>query len=204
MRMKESDCGRRAVVDSVEVRVGGAEEIKRLSEVITPDLTAYFEIPILQCEANLAVLAISGHRAKLRTGGETADKFPLPETILEFIRSCRAANVPFKATAGLHHPLRSTHRFTYQPDSPLGIMNGFLNVFLAATFLRTGTTSELAVQLLNEQLPEAIGFDDDGVTWREHRVSHQEIASARRDFAISFGSCSFTEPIEDLRALHLL
>jgi hypothetical protein len=50
-------------------------------------------------------------------GGETADKFPAAESVIEFIRLCGAANVAFKATAGLHHPLRSVHRLTYQPEA---------------------------------------------------------------------------------------
>jgi hypothetical protein len=58
--------------------------------------------------------------------------------------------------------------------------------------------------LLEEQSVRAFHFDVDGVAWREHRLSRDEIAAARRDFSISFGSCSFTEPIDDLRSLHLL
>jgi hypothetical protein len=112
--------------------------------------------------------------------------------------------VAFKATAGLHHPLRSVHRFTYQPESASGIMHGFVNLFLAAAFLRTGMENEIATQLLEEQSAEAVHFDLDGAAWRQHRLSHQELAAARQDFAISFGSCSFMEPIDDLRSLHLL
>jgi len=100
--------------------------------------------------------------------------------------------------------LRSMHRFTYSPESPSGLMHGFLNVFLAAAFLRAGMETGLAVQLLAEQSSRAFHIDLDGVGWREHRLSRDEIAAARRKFAISFGSCSFTEPIEDLRSLHLL
>jgi hypothetical protein len=124
--------------------------------------------------------------------------------MIEFIRLCAAANVPFKATAGLHHPLRSEHRFTYQPDSPSGTMHGFINLFLAAAFLRAGMESELAVQLLREQTAQAFHFDADEISWREHRLSQQEIAAARQSFSVSFGSCSFSEPVDDLRSLHLL
>jgi hypothetical protein len=112
--------------------------------------------------------------------------------------------VPFKATAGLHHPVRSVHRLTYQPDSPSATMHGFLNVFLAAAFLRVGMDLQLAVELMNEQLASAFHFDSDGLLWREHRLGLDDISAARRDFAISFGSCSFTEPVDDLRMLGLL
>jgi hypothetical protein len=124
--------------------------------------------------------------------------------VVEFIRLCAAANVPFKATAGLHHPLRSVHRFTYQPDSPSGVMHGFINVFLTAAYLRAGMETAVAVQLLAEQSVEAFRFDLDGISWRQHRLSRHEIAAARQSFAVSFGSCSFTEPIDDLKSLRLL
>ena len=149
-------------------------------------------------------MAGCGRRAKIRTGGETADKFPALENVVGFIRLCAAANVPFKATAGLHHPLRSVHRFTYQPDSPSGVMHGFVNIFLAAAFVRAGMETKLAVQLLEEQSADAFHFSADGVDWRQHRLSQREIAAARRSFAVSFGSCSFTEPIDDLKSLRLL
>ena len=203
-RLASCSSGRRAVVESVEVKVASPEEIKRLSGIIPAELATYFEVPLSTCAECIAAVAGCGRRAKIRTGGETADKFPAPENVVEFIRLCAAANVPFKATAGLHHPLRSVHRFTYQPDSPSGIMHGFVNVFLAAAFLRAGMETKLAVQLLEEQSADAFHFDSDGVGWREHRLSQHEIAAARRSFAVSFGSCSFTEPIDDLRSLHIL
>jgi hypothetical protein len=64
--------------------------------------------------------------------------------------------------------------------------------------------ADLAVQLLKEQSAQAFQFELDGVSWHQHRLSRHQIASARQDFAVSFGSCSFTEPIDDLRSLHLL
>jgi hypothetical protein len=203
-RMASSSSGRAAVVESVEVKVASPEEVERLSGIIPAELAAYFEVPLSNCAESIAAAAGCGRGAKIRTGGETADKFPAPENVVEFIRLCAAANVPFKATAGLHHPLRSVHRFTYQPDSPSGIMHGFVNVFLAAAFLRAGMETKLAVQLLDEQSADAFHFNADGVGWRQHRISQHEIDAARRGFAVSFGSCSFTEPIDDLKSLRLL
>ena len=203
-RVTNSVSGRRAIVESVEVKVANAGEISQISGIVPAELATYFEIPLSGCGECIAAVASCGRRAKIRTGGETADKFPAPESVIEFIRLCAAARVPFKATAGLHHPLRSVHRFTYQPESASGIMHGFVNVFLAAAFLRAEMNANLAVQLLEEQSAHAFHFDLDGAGWREHRLSRDEIATARRDFSISFGSCSFTEPIDDLRSLHIL
>ena len=203
-RLASSNSGRRAVIESVEVKVASPEEVRRLSGIIPAELETYFEVPLSSCGECIAAMAECGRRAKIRTGGETADKFPAPENVIEFIRLCAATNVPFKATAGLHHPLRSVHRFTYQAGGPSGIMHGFVNVFLAAAFLRAGMEATLAFQLLEEQSADAFHFDSDGVSWRQHRLSQPEIAAARRSFAVSFGSCSFTEPIDDLKSLRLL
>ncbi len=195
----------RAEIKSIEMRITSPEGVHSLARMIPTELEAYFEIPLSGNERDcIAAVVDCGRRAKIRTGGETADKFPAPESVVEFIHLCAAANVPFKATAGLHHPLRSIHHFTYQPDSPSGVMHGFLNLFLASAFLRTGMESGLALQLLNEQSPHVFHFDSEGVIWREHRVGILDIAAARQDFSISFGSCSFTEPIDDLRSLHVL
>jgi hypothetical protein len=186
------------------VKVAGPEEVEWLSGIIPAELATYFEIRLSSCAECIATVAGYGRGAKIRTGGETADKFPAPENVVEFIRLCAAADVAFKATAGLHHPLRSVHRFTYQPDSPSGVMHGFVNVFLAAAFLRAGMETKLAVQLLEEQSADAFQFNADGVGWRQHQLSQREIAAARLGFAVSFGSCSFTEPIDDLKSLRLL
>ncbi|HVM93566.1 MAG TPA: hypothetical protein VMT67_12180 [Terriglobales bacterium] len=192
-------------IASIEVRIASVEDIERLSSIIPAELETYFEIPLTGDEGDcIAAVARCGRRAKIRTGGETADKFPAPGSIVRFIKQCAASGVPFKATAGLHHPIRSCHRLTYQRDSPSAVMHGFLNVFLVAAFLRAGLDERLATELLAEESPSAFHFEDDNVRWREHRVTVPEISAARRDLAISFGSCSFTEPVEDLQALHLI
>jgi hypothetical protein len=203
-RMTNASSGPRAVIEAVEVRAASADEITRLSGIVPVELTTYFEVPLDSCAECIAAVAECRRRAKIRTGGETAHKFPDSESVVEFIRLCAERDVPFKATAGLHHPLRSVHRLTYEPESPSGIMHGFINVFFAAAFLRAGMDRKLAVELLEEQSSPAFQFDEDSVIWRQHRLSPNEIADTRQKFAISFGSCSFTEPIDDLRSLHLL
>jgi hypothetical protein len=198
-----------ARIESVEVKVTSPADVKRISKIICSDMETYFEIPwaelsftnVREC---VRAVATCGRRAKVRTGGETPDKFPPAETLLELIEACTAAGVAFKATAGLHHPVRSRHRLTYQADSPSGTMHGFLNVFLGAAFVRFGMDFGVAVEVLNEQAPNAFQFDSNGANWRGRRLSADQIAKARREVSISFGSCSFTEPIDDLRLLHLL
>jgi len=201
-RMMSADSGWKAMIESVEVKVASPEELARLSLVIPAELETYFEFPLSSADECISAVARVGRRAKIRTGGETADKFPAAESVIEFIRLCAAADVPFKATAGLHHPLRSIHRLTYHSDSPSGMMHGFLNVFLAAAFLRAGMERALAISLLESCGP--FEFSSGCIHWRKNRLNTDEIAAARKDFAISFGSCSFTEPTDDLQSLHLL
>jgi hypothetical protein len=203
-RMANGVSGKSAVVQSVELKVANVDEIKRLSEIIPRELDTYFELPWSSNSACITAIADCGRRAKMRTGGETADKFPAAESVIEFIRRCAAANVPFKATAGLHHPLRAVHRLTYQPDSPSAMMHGFINVFLVAAFLRTGMSANLAMQLLEEQSPEAFQFHSEAIEWRQYKLTRDEITATRREFAVSFGSCSFMEPVDDLKSLFIL
>ena len=191
-------------VTSVEAKAANVSEIVQLSKIVPSSFSTYIEMLPLDSRECIAAIADCGRSAKIRTGGETADKIPGSESVIDFIRLCDAANVRFKATAGLHHPLRSVHGLTYQPDSPSARMHGFINLFLAAAFMRSGMESKHAVRILEEESAEAFGFDAGGINWRQHRLSQQEIAAARHGFSISFGSCSFTEPIDDLRSLHLL
>ena len=109
-----------------------------------------------------------------------------------------------KATAGLHHPVRSEYALTYREDSPRATMHGFLNVLLAAVFVRTGVALEELTELLEETSPAAFSFEADGVTWRYHRITNMQIRCARETSVVSFGSCSFTEPVQDLQAAGLL
>lgn len=172
----------------------GVDEVKATSEAeiaeFPPDV--YVEIADITL---LDAIKRHGQRAKIRTGGITADAFPAIDNVAAFLRACKAKGIAFKATAGLHHPLRCVKPLTYEPNAPLGTMHGFLNVFLAAAML------DHVDAILEETDPSAFAFDDDGASWRGHRVSTEDLIATRRDFATSFGSCSFEEPIHDLKEL---
>jgi hypothetical protein len=60
------------------------------------------------------------------------------------------------------------------------------------------------VDLLVESDPSSFVFDDGGLTWRGKRLVLDDLREARASFARSYGSCSFTEPVEDLQGLRLL
>lgn len=196
----------KAVADALEAKAETSEQIERIHRHAASDLDVYFEIPIDERLTDLiSTLAVVKRRAKIRTGGVTAEAFPRVEKITRFIRVCLAANVPFKATAGLHHPLRCVKPLTYEADAPEGVMNGFLNVFLAAALLAHGCQPRLINELLKDRRADSFTFDESGALWRqEHFLSSAQIENTRRRSAISFGSCSFVEPIEDLQEIGLL
>jgi hypothetical protein len=185
------------------------------SKAVTPDAVAtlaplaevaavFVEIPVRDDPDPLvAALATHGLRAKIRTGGVSADAVPSALDVARFLAACARHDVMFKATAGLHHPLRGDFALTYAADAPRGTMFGYLNVFLAASFMRHGLSVAEATQLLDERDAGAIRLSADGVAWRGHSLTVAALADDRERFALSFGSCSFREPIDDLSALPL-
>ncbi len=172
----------------------GVDEVKATSEeeIAAFRAGAYVEIADVKL---LDAIARHGLRAKIRTGGITPDAFPAVADVAGFLRACEAKRVAFKATAGLHHPLRCVKPLTDEPNALTGTMHGFVNVFLAAAML------DHADAILEETDPYAFSFDDDGASWRDQHVTTESLAAMRRDFATSFGSCSFEEPVNDLKEL---
>jgi hypothetical protein len=191
--------------DVVEGKADSVSAIERLLRQVPPYFQAYVEVPIASDPTPLvAAIGRAGGRAKVRTGGIMPEAFPATSDLVRFIRACLAAKVPFKATAGLHHPLRAEYRLTYEPDSVRGTMFGFLNLFLASAFMAGGLDDRLAGQLLEERDPDSIRFDESGVEWKGRRLGLEDIRRSREEGIVSFGSCSFTEPIGDLESLGLL
>jgi hypothetical protein len=195
----------RAVVDCVELKAATPAQAEAALSALPPGLVAYVELaPDDGLAAMLAALKRRGARAKIRTGGVVPESIPEPREVARFIAACAEAGVAFKATAGLHHPVRAEHALTYDAASPRAVMHGFLNVFAAAAFARGGAGAVQLEAVLCETRPEAFRFEPKGLSWRDLRASVSALAEARRDFATSFGSCSFAEPVADLRALAVL
>jgi len=196
---------RRAVVDAVELKAGHPGEAEAALAVLPAGLAAFVELPLRgDLEGLLAVLRRRRASAKVRTGGLVPEAIPDPADLARFIAACAAAGVPWKATAGLHHPVRAEHPLTYEPAGPRAVMHGFLNVFAAAAFARAGALLADVEAVLREQDASAFRLDEDALAWRHLRVSADDVARARGGFATSFGSCSFAEPVEDLRSLGVL
>jgi hypothetical protein len=102
-------------VEALEVRVSSADEI-RAFPALEPEL--YFELPLAtDCCKLVEAVAERGAFAKVRCGGEAT---PTVAQLSEFILACRDRGVAFKATAGLHQPIRR------------GGEHGFLNLLAAA------------------------------------------------------------------------
>ena len=190
-------------VDVLEVKAANAREIHDTALAYGLGYQLYFETPPEKWPSMLPATAVAKGRAKIRTGGEVASAIPEESRVLEFLRIASERRLAFKATAGLHHPLRAMQRLTYKPDSPTGVMHGFLNVFCAAVLLwHEPDRRQEAAWMLGERDADAITMDE-AMTWHNSGVTltAQQIEGAREQFCISFGSCSFTEPIEDLRNL---
>lgn len=191
-------------IDAVELRASTPEAIAQAMRVVPDSVERYVEIPISEDPTPLVrAIAGAGAYAKVRTGGTTTDAFPASDHVARFLATCLREAVPFKATAGLHHPLRGEYPLTYEPGSACGRMYGFLNVFLATAFLAAGLDEAEARVLLDESDPNAVTFSRTEAVWRSHRIPLDRLAESRR-FLTSFGSCSFREPIDDLTALGLL
>jgi hypothetical protein len=190
-----------AFISSLEMKADDARMARAVLGALPRGRIRYIEIAPDRKSALLPLLYASGARAKIRTGGLTAAAIPPPEQVAWFLMECAQARVAFKATAGLHHPVRSVHPLTSQMGGAEAKMHGFLNVFLAAALAFNGSTEAALLATLTEEDPEAFRLTRSGIAWHDHRVTADQMERVRTEFAASFGSCSFTEPIDDLKAM---
>jgi hypothetical protein len=193
----------RAHIDTVEGKATTDDAVTRIADCAS-GFRAFVEIPVTDFVPLLDAIRDRGLNAKVRTGGVSREMFPEPEALLRFIEHACRENVPFKATAGLHHALRGDYRLTYDEDAPRGPMFGFLNVFLTAAFVHAGMTDGAALALLLERDLKKISVSSNAIRWGGRSISTDDIHAARDCVALSFGSCSFLEPVDELRAAALL
>ena len=167
-----------------------------LSNELPSDAAAFVETPRTGdrgassgWESALDVIAESGHCVKYRTGGPDQAAFPDELELAGLITAALDRQLAFKCTAGLHHAIRST-------TTDAAEQHGFLNVLLATRASLDGATVDEVAVVLASREPDRIvsGIEQlDGPAGQ----------SARRWFR-SFGTCSITEPVDDLVALGLL
>lgn len=198
------ECG--ALVDSYEIRVDREDAIAAIDAAAPQELAVYFELPLAEASALLPAVAQTGRRVKMRTGGIVPEAFPAPEAIVAFLQGCLTSGVAAKATAGLHHPVCGRYRLTYDEQPQTGPMYGHLNLLLAAACLLDGGDPATAIALLTEQdagrlhcAPTALQWDGPAGAVRFDRTL---LSRLRSTLLASIGSCSFTEPVDELRALH--
>jgi hypothetical protein len=167
-----------ARVEAVETVANGDLEALRS---LAPEV--YVEVPLdRDLTARLDALASNGLRAKVRCGGTSV---PTVASLAAFVRACGERDLPFKATAGLHHAVGRNGE------------HGFLNLLAAVLFCDEE-------EALAERDPGAFGLDRDGFRWRECHAGPAELAHARLERLHSIGSCSFFEPVEELEELGIL
>jgi len=185
-------------LESVEARAGTLPQVASLGPLVDRGFEVFAEVGVAEgLEDRLAAIARIGAAAKLRTGGTVAEAFPSPQDVLRFLRACRAAGVRFKATAGLHHPLRGEYALTYEAGAARGTMHGYLNVLLAAVLVWSGHDDDAVLALLEERAASAFTADETGLTWRGMHVATARLADVRANFMAGFGSCSFREPLDE-------
>ncbi len=207
----------RAVVDVFEVRLpkaGGAavavnQAWLRVTNNGSRSLTPYFEVSLLgewraRLPAAAAAVRDTDRKAgdhnrvglKIRCGGLDASAIPEVAAVAATIATCRATGVLLKATQGLHHPFRH-----FDPELDADV-HGFINLFAASALAHVHDLPVTKlIEIVAETEPEAFVVKPDRLAWREYGASADEIAEARRSVLTSFGSCSFSEPRDDLRTL---
>jgi hypothetical protein len=144
----------------------------------------YCELPLRgEVWFRLVRLGELGIRAKVRCGGS---ELPSVTALAQLVQECRRQKLPFKATAGLHQPVRENGE------------HGFLNLLAAAVFDRDEEAA------LAEEDEASFAVTAEAFTWRDRSAGPEEIAWIREELFVGFGSCSAQEPIDGLKALGLL
>jgi hypothetical protein len=191
-----------ARVDAIEVKAATDSVARAVLAAIPARWPRYVEVVALGegLGASLHEIARSGGFAKVRTGGLTPEAIPTPDRLLDFLEGAARRQLPFKATAGLHHAVRGLHRLRAAPDGPSGVMYGYLNLMIASAILWRGGDRTLAREALLESEIAAFTINGDALLWHDLRFEGDALGRMRAEFFHGFGSCSFTEPLEELPA----
>ena len=188
-------------IDSLEIKAGSPDEIRQAAATIGGRIETFYEIPLSGSAEMIEAIRAARGRAKVRTGGVKPGMVPSPEELGRFLCLARK-KVAFKATAGLHHALRAVRPLTYETGCESDLLHGFLNVFIASglAFLEQ---DRYVPGVLDERDIRGFVFGDRSASWHGNEVTREQIQVLRDQFLISFGSCSFEEPMAELKELKL-
>jgi hypothetical protein len=188
-------------IGSLETRAKDAHSAEENLKLLPAARARYVEFPPEGAAEVLPVLADRGALAKIRMGGLTPETIPGIESVAQFLTACMGQRVAFKATAGLHHAVREVRPLTDKSDSPRAAMHGFLNLFLAAALAYFGADQRAMIRTLAEEDATKFRLDDELIRWHDHALIADQIERVRNEFAMSFGSCSFADPIDDMKEM---
>ena len=190
-----------ARIEALELKAGATRDLRSLLAEVPVTLPRYVELPVPELDAAaLEVIADAGAFAKLRMGGITPASIPEAAVVLDFLERAAAQQLPFKATAGLHHALRGVYSLTYASNAPQGELYGFMNLLLASAVFWQGGSRDQAGAALLERNPAAIRFSGSSLHWCSLSFTTAMLLQLREGFFHCFGSCSFREPLDELAA----
>jgi hypothetical protein len=171
---------------------GNAERVVSAAAELDDAVRVFVEIPYAPgWERAVAVVEAAGYYGKLRTGGVEPADTPPADQLARQLSVLIEADLPFKATAGLHHAVALSGSGPGRPRQ-----HGFLNLLVAVEALVDGCSESEAADLLGESSRQ--GVLDRMATWNDTQASR-----IRRRFR-SFGCCGVLDPINDLVALGLI
>ncbi len=194
--------GESVALEAYEIRVPSHD----LVDACTRDLKAFNEIDVFVeipltdgMDDSLAIIATTEWLgAKARTGGLDPTAIPSLDALAGFLYSTATLDIPFKLTAGLHHPL------PYYDESIGAQMHGFLNALAGSAMAYTHDFSRKEIaEILRDDDTRHWSFDDGGMSWKGHKISLDDIEDVRNIF-VGIGTCSIDEPLEGLAKMGLL
>ncbi len=191
-------------IQALEVRPAEPDEIRLFHERQRGGVLVFYETPVdSDLDARLAAIAEVGGLAKVRTGGVVAEMIPPATEVARFVAACQRYGVPWKATAGLHHPVRAEQALTYENDPPRARMHGFLNLLAAAARAEAASGGEAGdlEEILLDVDNTNFTTEGDAFHWRDTAFDTEHLRRMRRMSFVSFGSCSFEEPVDDLQSM---
>lgn len=151
-------------------------------------------------EIETALESIEGDdtvRAKFRTGSTPNWTWPDEEELAGFLHQAIGHRVPFVLTGGLHHTTRGEYDVTGNeaPEDPEE-QHGLLNVLLAVWRAAQGADLEDLAATLREGNTQVL-------LTPFTTMSADDVALIRSHLQ-NYGCCDVTDPVRELRQLHLI